>query len=68
MSSAKLSPAMADAFAYLKRRGFFFYGNHGIAEYTLDALKRRGLIRYEDRMCPTLKPPPPPPPPVEASK
>ena len=55
MSRSALSPAMQDALARLRRYGGHFYGNHGIAEYTLDALKRRGLIRYEDRMCPTLK-------------
>jgi len=31
--------------------GGWFYGNHGIYESTLDALYRRGLVRYEKRVC-----------------
>jgi len=50
-----LSPTMADALAMLRRDGGHFYGNHGINEGTLDALYRRGLIRFEKRMCRLLK-------------
>lgn len=55
MKPAPISPAMDEALAMLRRDGFHFYGNHGIAEHTLDALKRRGLIRYEQRFCRVLK-------------
>ena len=51
-TNAPLSETMRKGLAYLRETGgFHFYGNHGIAEYTLDALYRRGFIVYQQRMC-----------------
>ena len=54
-NSAALTETMSKGLARIADRGFFFYGNHGINEGTLDALYRRGLVRFEQRMCRILK-------------